>query len=153
MTPPGKYGVPQPPLPPPDHPPAIRNPPPPVQIEEPTSDRLLADDQTMESPARTAFEHLSADDASRRTPSKKSSVRSSSSVCRLFADDASLVPTISSDNFESTHLEHSGVDLTVTTPSATTSNSPSRYDRGPKNNTNKHRRQVNLEMPALPLQD
>ena len=62
---------------------------------------------------RTASDHLSADDASIRTPSRKSSVCSSSSVHRLSlsADDAPLVPTVSADKFESEHLEPSDVDL------------------------------------------
>ena len=40
-TPPGDDGGPQPPLPPPDYPPAIWTPPRPVLIEEPNSDRLF----------------------------------------------------------------------------------------------------------------
>ena len=65
--------------------------------EEPPSDPFSADGQTMEAPARAASDDLSADDASTRTPSRKSSVRYSPSVIRLSADYASLAPTISSE--------------------------------------------------------
>ena len=41
MIPPGDDGGPKPPLPPPDFPPAVWNPPRPVLIEEPNSDRFF----------------------------------------------------------------------------------------------------------------
>ena len=97
LAPPGNTGGSPPPLPPPDHPPAIWSSPPPPLTEEPRSDRFSADDQTMATLVRTVQDHLSADDASIRTPSRKPSVRSSSSVNRLSVDDASLASTISSE--------------------------------------------------------
>ena len=145
-TPTGNLGGPQPPLPPPDHPQVIGHLPPPVPIDVPNSDRSSsAYYPTMETPARTASAQLSADDASLTTQSRTSSVRSSSSVRRLSADDASLVPTISSEKSESEHPEPSDADLNPTTPSvststprsASTNSSRSRSDSGPKKNKNK----------------
>ena len=136
-TPLGNYGGSPPPLPPPDQPLASWSPPPPVRTEAHLSDRFTADDKTMGTPARTVPYHLSADGASIKTPSRKLSARASSSVNRLSADDASLVPTISSDRFESEHVEPSDVELPYRAPSATTGSSRSRSDRGQKQIRNK----------------
>ena len=65
-----------------------------VPVDMPHSDLFSADGTSIRSLSRTATDHLSADDASVKTPSRKSSVRSSSSARRLSADDESLVPTI-----------------------------------------------------------
>ena len=56
-TPPGNDGGLQPPLPPPDFPPAVRDPPHPVLIDEPSSDRNSTDDHPMGTPARTASDN------------------------------------------------------------------------------------------------
>ena len=91
----------------------------------------------MGTPARTDSDHLSADDASLKTPSRQSSVRSSSSVRRLSADDAALAPTILSARFQSEHPELSDVDLSAKPPSVATDSSRSRSDRGPRQNRHK----------------
>ena len=102
---PGNDGGLQPTLPPPDFPSVVWNAPRLVIADEPNSDRFSADDKTMATSARIAADHLSTDDASLRTPSRKSAIRSSSSARRLSADDESLVPTILSidryHNFQS----------------------------------------------------
>ena len=97
--------------------------------EEPLSDRFSADDQTMGTPARTVSNHLSADGASLRTPSRRPSARSSSSVNRLSAEDSSLDPTISSERFESEHVEPKDAELLPSASSATTGSSSARSDQ------------------------
>ena len=110
LAPLANYGGSLPPLPPLNHPLAIWSPPPPVLTEEPRSDCFSTDDQTIGTLARTLSDRLSAKGASMRTPSRKSSVRSASSVNRLSAGDASLVPSISAERFESEHVEPSDPD-------------------------------------------
>ena len=140
-------------LPPPDHPPAIWSPPPPVPKEEPPSNPFSADGQTMEAPARAASDDLSADDASTRTPSRKSSVRYSPSVIRLSADYASLAPTISSEPISQNNwnrvmlifrlelplLQLPAPDLVLTEDHRTT--------------ITKHRQRISLRTMVLLLQD
>ena len=82
--------------------------------------------------------YISADEVSVKTPSRKSSIRSSSSARRLSADDETLVPTISSmDRFQSDYLEPSDVGIPRRAPSAATDSSRSRSDRGQKKSRNK----------------